>query len=129
MAYPSGKPAMTSCTPARFAARTAVNPGVVAADVPPPHQPPGPPGTGPEVTFARSGLATTWSDGYGSVLELAEACDVPTRWSCRTGVCHTCVTGLLSGTATYATPPLEPPGADELLICSVRPTTDLVLDL
>ena len=113
----------------RFAARSAVNPGVVAADVPPPHQPPGAPGPGPEVTFARSGLTTAWSDGYGSVLELAEACDVPTRWSCRTGVCHTCVTGLLSGTATYATPPLEPPGADELLICSVRPSTDLVLDL
>jgi len=113
----------------RFASRTAVNPGVVPADVPPPHQPPGTPGTGPAVTFARSGLTAAWSDGYGSVLELAEACDVPTRWSCRSGVCHTCVTARLSGEASYLTPPLEPPGADELLICSVRPTTDLVLDL
>jgi ferredoxin len=71
----------------------------------------------------------TWADGYGSVLELAEACDVPTRWSCRSGVCHTCVTAVLSGEASYVAPPLEPPGADELLICSVRPTTDLVIDL
>lgn len=113
----------------RFAARSAVNPGVVAADVPPPHQPPGPRGTGPAVTFARTGLTTPWSDGYGSVLELAEACDVPTRWSCRSGVCHTCVTVVLSGSASYVAPPLEPPGTDELLICSVRPTTDLVIDL
>ena len=38
---------------------------------------------------------------YASLLELAEACDVPTRWSCRTGVCHTCETGLLGGAVTY----------------------------
>ncbi|WP_456825797.1 MOSC domain-containing protein [Cellulomonas sp. P5_E12] len=113
----------------RFGSRSPINPGVVRADAPPPHQPPGPPGTGPQVTFARSGLSAGWADGYDSVLELAEACDVPTQWSCRTGVCHTCVTAVLSGSASYGTPPLEPPGADELLICSSRPTTDLVLDL
>ena len=70
------------------------------------------------MTFARSGLTTTWSDAYSSVLELAEACDVPTQWSCRTGVCHTCVTAVLAGEASYETPPLEAPGDDELLICS-----------
>ena len=113
----------------RFGSRSAINPGVVAVDAPPPHQPPGPSGTGPAVTFARSGLTAGWADGYDSVLELAEACDVPTQWSCRTGVCHTCVTAVLSGAAAYGTPPLEPPGDDELLICSARPTTDLVLDL
>ncbi len=113
----------------RFGSRSPVNPGVVAVDAPPPHQPPGPPGTGPRVTFARSGLTAAWADGYASVLELAEACDVPTQWSCRTGVCHTCVTGVLSGEASYETPPLEAPGEDELLICSARPTADLVLDL
>jgi hypothetical protein len=37
-----------------------------------------------------------------SVLELADACDVPTRRSCRTGVCHTCTTLLLSGDITYS---------------------------
>ena len=81
----------------RFGSRSPINPGVVRADAPPPHQPPGPPGVGPAVTFARSGLTTAWSDTYSSVLELAEACDVPTQWSCRTGVCHTCVTAVLSG--------------------------------
>jgi ferredoxin-NADP reductase len=113
----------------RFASRSPINPGVVRADAPAPHQPSGPPGAGPAVTFARSGLTSAWSDSYVSVLELAEACDVPTRWSCRTGVCHTCVTAVLSGEASYETPPLETPGDDELLICSARPTADLVLDL
>jgi ferredoxin-NADP reductase len=113
----------------RFGSVSAVNPGVVGADAPPPHQPPGTPGTGPAVTFARTGLTTRWSDRFASVLELAEACDVPTQWSCRTGVCHTCVTAKLSGDAAYDVPPLEEPGADELLICSSRPTSDLVVDL
>jgi ferredoxin len=63
------------------------------------------------------------------LLELAEACDVPTQWSCRTGVCHTCATAVLSGAGSYEVPPLEAPGDDEVLICSARPTADLVLDL
>ncbi len=113
----------------RFGSRPAVNPGVVRADAPRPHPPPGAAGTGPGVTFARSGLTTSWSDAYASVLELAEACDVPTQWSCRSGVCHTCATEVLAGEASYTTPPLETPGPDELLICSARPTTDLVIDL
>jgi ferredoxin-NADP reductase len=113
----------------RFGSVSAINPGVVGADTPEPHQPPGPPGAGPLVTFARSGLATAWSDSYASLLELAEACDVPTQWSCRTGVCHTCATAVLSGAAAYDVPPLESPGDDELLICSVHPTEDLVIDL
>jgi ferredoxin-NADP reductase len=113
----------------RFGSRSPINPGVVGADGPPPHQPPGPPGAGPAVTFARSGLTAAWADRYASVLELAEACDVPTQWSCRTGVCHTCVTAVLSGQASYETVPLEPPGDDELLICSAQPTADLVIDL
>ena len=54
---------------------------------------------------------------------------MPTQWSCRTGVCHTCVTAVLSGQASYDTPPLEAPGEGELLICSAQPTADLVIDL
>jgi ferredoxin-NADP reductase len=113
----------------RFGSRSSVNPGIVGETLPPPHLPSGAPGTGPAVTFARSGLTAAWSDGYESVLELAEACDVPTRWSCRTGVCHTCVTSLLSGEATYTTAPLEPPGSGQLLVCCAVPADELVLDL
>lgn len=82
-----------------FGAMPSINPGLTGQAARTPHQPPGPPGTGPLVTFARSGISVTFPDSKPSVLELADACDVPTRWSCRTGVCHTCTTLLLSATS------------------------------
>ncbi|MFI5751454.1 2Fe-2S iron-sulfur cluster-binding protein [Streptomyces sp. NPDC051644] len=94
-----------------------------------PHHPPGPPGTGPLITFARSGIITPWSPAHASLLDLAEACDIPTRWSCRTGVCHTCITHLVSGDITYSTQPLELPEAGTILVCCSKPTTEVVLDL
>ncbi|WP_344415615.1 MOSC and FAD-binding oxidoreductase domain-containing protein [Amycolatopsis minnesotensis] len=112
-----------------FGALPPINPGLTGADAPAPHQPPGATGTGPRVTFARSGLTVPWRDDRASVLELAEACDVPTRWSCRTGVCHTCQTPVLSGTVRYGPDPLEPPSPGTALVCCARPVTDLVLDL
>ena len=63
------------------------------------------------------------------MLDLADACDVPTRWSCRTGVCHTCITPLLSGDITYSPDPLEPPADGQVLICCAQPGTDIVLDM
>jgi ferredoxin-NADP reductase/MOSC domain-containing protein YiiM len=110
-----------------FGTLAPINPGVTTVTLTPPHQPPGPPATGPQVTFARSGL-TVRSAG-GSLLELAEACDVPTRWSCRTGVCHTCVTPVLSGTVEYEPLPLEPPDPGQVLVCCAQPETDVVLDM
>lgn len=113
-----------------FGTLGAVNPGLTDRSTRTPHPPPGPPGTGPLVTFARSGITVPYdADTNGTVLELADACDVPTRWSCRTGVCHTCVTPLLSGTITYSPDPLEPPADGEILICCARPDTDVVLDM
>jgi ferredoxin-NADP reductase/MOSC domain-containing protein YiiM len=112
-----------------FGARPALTPGITGEHHPAPHQPPGPPGTGPQITFARSGLTTNWDGQHHSLLEFAEACDVPTRWSCRTGVCHNCITPLLSGEITYTPTPLEPPADTDVLICCSQPATDLVVDL
>jgi ferredoxin-NADP reductase/MOSC domain-containing protein YiiM/ferredoxin len=112
-----------------FGALGSINPGLTGKDRPSPHQPPGPPGTGPLVTFARSAIAAPFQTDRHSVLELADACDVPTRWSCRTGVCHTCITALLSGDITYSPAPLDPPAEDQVLICCARPATDVVLDM
>jgi ferredoxin len=111
-----------------FGTLPAINPGVVAQPKRP-HPPDGKPGTGPRVTFTRSGLTVNWSGVYGNVLELAEACDVPTRYSCRSGVCHTCVTQVLAGTATYIREPLEAPSEGTVLICCAAPHDDFVLDL
>ncbi len=112
-----------------FGAGPSMTPGVVAPDVRPPHQPDGAPGTGPSVSFARSGITTSWDARYASLLELAEACSVPTRWSCRTGVCHNCESGLLSGTVAYSPDPVESPADGNLLICCSQPRGDVVLDL
>jgi len=104
-------------------------PGVVGARVRAPHPPPGPPGSGPRVSFTRTGLTVRWDPAYHSLLELAEACDVPVRWSCRTGVCHTCETGLVSGHVGYQPDPVEPPADGDTLTCCSRPTDDVDLDL
>jgi ferredoxin-NADP reductase/MOSC domain-containing protein YiiM/ferredoxin len=112
-----------------FGAQAALTPGIAALPVRPPHPPPGPVGTGPPVTFVRSDLTVPWQPGQGSLLDLAEACDVPVRWSCRTGVCHNCESGLLSGAVTYEPEPVEPPAEGNVLICSARPAGAVVLDL
>ena len=112
-----------------FGALAAINPGITGQVSRPPHQPPGPSGPGPSVTFARSGITTPFGADWHSVLDLADACDVPTRWSCRSGVCHTCVTPLLSGDIGYAPDPLEPPADGQVLICCATPRTDIVLDM
>jgi ferredoxin-NADP reductase/MOSC domain-containing protein YiiM len=112
-----------------FGALPPVTPGLTGQTRQPPHQPPGPPATGPQVTFARSSITTRFPTAGRSVLDLADACNIPTRWACRTGVCHTCVTPLLSGDITYSPHPLEPPPGGQVLICCAQPHTDIILDM
>jgi ferredoxin-NADP reductase/MOSC domain-containing protein YiiM/ferredoxin len=112
-----------------FGAGPALTPGIAPAPVRRPHPPAGPPGSGPLVAFARSDLSVPWDPGYASLLEFAEACDVPVRWSCRVGVCHTCETTVISGTVRYAPDPVDAPADGDTLICCSQPRDDLVLDL
>jgi len=94
-----------------------------------PHLPQGPPGSGPLVSFARSGIIAAWDPKFASLLELAEACDVPVRWSCRIGVCHTCMTGLIDGSIVYNPEPLERPAPGNVLVCCSQPNAAVTLDL
>jgi ferredoxin-NADP reductase/MOSC domain-containing protein YiiM/ferredoxin len=112
-----------------FGPAAAVTPGIAPAAMRKPHPPTGEPGDGPTIEFARSDLAVTWSSDFGSLLELAEACDVPVRWSCRTGVCQTCETTLIAGAVGYSPDPVEPPAEGSALICCSHPREDVVLDL
>jgi len=112
-----------------FGPAPVVTPGIAPTPARAPHPPAGKPGTGPTIEFARSDLAIPWDEDYGSLLELAEACDVPVRWSCRTGVCHTCETNLIAGDVTYSPDPVEPPADGSALICCSQPRADVVLDL
>jgi len=105
-------------------------PGLVGRPTRAPHPPVQDTDGGPLVSFARSGIAAHLNETtYQSILELAEACDVPVRWSCRTGVCHNCESGLVSGAVAYRPEPLEPPAVGNVLICCSRPIRDVVLDL
>jgi ferredoxin-NADP reductase/MOSC domain-containing protein YiiM len=113
-----------------FNGNESLTPGVVGATKRPSHAPEHDADTGPLVSFARSGIAAHWNpSAYGSVLELAEACDVPVRWSCRTGVCHNCESGLVWGEVVYAPEPLDRPAEGNLLVCCARPVGDVVVDL
>jgi ferredoxin-NADP reductase/MOSC domain-containing protein YiiM len=142
--YVCGPPAFTSALTAglaswgvaasrihteNFGSGPSMTPGIAASPRRPPHAPPGPPGAGPLVSFARSGLEVRWRPDFQSLLELAEACDIPVRWSCRTGVCHTCETGLVLGTVRYEPDPIDEPSDGNILICCSRPQGDIVVDL
>jgi ferredoxin-NADP reductase/MOSC domain-containing protein YiiM len=111
-----------------FGALEAITPGV-AQVVHAPHLPQGALGPGPPVSFARSGITAAWDPRFGSLLELAEACDVPVRWSCRTGVCHTCMTGLIGGSIIYKPEPLERLAPGNVLVCCCQPNEGVTLDL
>lgn len=94
-----------------------------------PHPPQGPAGQGPEVAFSRSALTVAWDERYGNLLELAEACDVPADWSCRTGVCHRCESGLVDGAVAYEPEPLDDPAPGQVLLCCARPRGPVTIDL
>ena len=113
-----------------FKGAESMTPGVVRAATRAPHLPKDEADTGPLVSFARSGITAHWNPSkYQSILELAEACDVPARWSCRTGVCHNCESGLVSGTVTYDPEPLDKPAEGNVLVCCSQPTSDAAVDL
>ena len=62
-------------------------------------------------------------DGRGAAIR------VPARWSCRTGVCHTCETGLVVGTVSYRPDPIDAPADGNVPICCCLPLGDIVIDL
>jgi ferredoxin-NADP reductase/ferredoxin len=112
-----------------FGAGSSLTPGIAGAPAAPPHPPAGEPGSGPTISFTRTGLTVPWNARFESLLELAEACDVPVRWSCRVGVCHTCQTGRIGGSVQYSPTPLDPPSTSDVLICCATPLSEIELDL
>jgi ferredoxin-NADP reductase/MOSC domain-containing protein YiiM/ferredoxin len=112
-----------------FGAGPAITPGIAPAALRTPHPPPEPTGTGPQVSFTRSGLTVPWDSRFASLLEFAEACDVPVRWACRAGVCHTCESGIIGGSVLYSPDPLDRPTEGNVLICCSTPRSEIALDL
>ena len=112
-----------------FGAQSSITPGIASNPSVSPHPPTGSVGAGPKVSFTRSGLTVPWDSRYESILEFAEACDIPVRWSCRMGVCHMCESGLIDGKIGYAPEPLDQPADGNVLICCSSPLTAIELDL
>jgi MOSC domain-containing protein YiiM/ferredoxin-NADP reductase/ferredoxin len=112
-----------------FGPASSLTPGISGGAAIAPHRPDGLPGDGPMVTFVRSGIAVPWNTRLGSLLELAENCAVPVRWSCRSGICHNCETGLIDGSVAFPPEPMDAPADGNTLICCAKPTSAVELDL
>ena len=111
----------------RFGSRSPINPGVIGAYAPPPHQPPGLPGAGPAVTFARSALTTAWSDTTPRSSSSPRRATCPRSGPAAPASATPAPPGCWRGRRSYETPPLEAPGdgrATHLLFSADRRPRD-----
>jgi len=82
-----------------------------------------------DVVFVRSGVSAQWSDKATSLLELAEQSGLTPTFSCRSGICNTCVCRIREGEVEYFEEPLQEPDPGTVLICCSRPRGRVVLEL
>jgi len=81
------------------------------------------------VRFAKSGISAAWDPSAESILAFAEAQGLRPAFSCRTGVCHTCLAKLVEGEVEYVTEPLDRPFPGCVLICCSVPRTNVVIEV
>ncbi len=80
-----------------------------------------------EVTFSKSGVRAHWNPSLDSILDLAEAVGLSPDYSCRSGICQTCICEIEKGEVEYVLEPLDPPDEGSVLICCSKPTTAVVI--
>ena len=73
------------------------------------------------VQFVKSGKEAIWEPAKGTLLDLAESEGLQPAYSCRSGICQTCTTRVLSGEVDYTESPMTPPADGEALICCAYP--------
>jgi ferredoxin-NADP reductase/predicted pyridoxine 5'-phosphate oxidase superfamily flavin-nucleotide-binding protein/ferredoxin len=73
------------------------------------------------VTFEPFGRRALWHRHDGSLLELAEACDLAPPHGCRMGTCGACAAQLVTGAVDYVINPLTEIAEGEVLICCATP--------
>jgi ferredoxin-NADP reductase/predicted pyridoxine 5'-phosphate oxidase superfamily flavin-nucleotide-binding protein len=76
------------------------------------------------VRFASSGIDAIWEPSKGTLLDLAEAEGLRPNYSCRSGICQTCSTRIVSGDVDYLEQPMTAPGERQALICCSYPRPD-----
>ncbi|NIV75325.1 MAG: MOSC domain-containing protein [Gammaproteobacteria bacterium] len=84
---------------------------------------------GIQITFARSGVTAAWDPQCETILDLAEQHGMSPDYSCRSGICHTCMCALVEGEVEYVEEPLDPPDPGCVLICCSRPRSTLLIDV
>ncbi|GJH38850.1 pyridoxamine 5'-phosphate oxidase family protein [Paraburkholderia hospita] len=89
---------------------------------------------GAQVTFARSQRTIQWLPKHGSLLELAEKHGIEAQSSCRSGMCGTCSTKVMSGQVAYDGEIEAEVAEGCALICMAHPVVEgesvsLTLDL
>lgn len=83
-----------------------------------------------EIVLTRSHRSLTWTKNDGTILEFAEANNIDPPYSCRQGICLTCMCQLQEGEVEYIEPPSNNPDPGAVLICISQPkTSKVVLDL
>jgi uncharacterized protein len=83
-----------------------------------------------EIVFAKSGKTLTWKQGDGNILEFAEANDINPPFSCRAGICGTCMCKISTGEVNYQEEPSATIDEGSVLICISQPgSSRVVLDI
>lgn len=100
-----------------------------AADTPIPEPVSDATDNGIEITLQKSEAKFAWDGSSVSLLSFLEAQGIEPSFSCRAGVCGSCLQGLVSGEVDYVEEPLDdvPPG--RVLLCCTKPVSSIVLDL
>ncbi|HWT34668.1 MAG TPA: 2Fe-2S iron-sulfur cluster-binding protein [Paraburkholderia sp.] len=81
------------------------------------------------VRFSPRGESVAWDPACASLLEFAEQHGHAPAFSCRIGICNTCVTRLVDGEVEYTETPLEPPAEGTVLLCCAKPSGSVTLAL
>jgi uncharacterized protein len=83
-----------------------------------------------EIVFSKSDRTHTWNPADGTILEFAEANGLRPEYSCRAGVCGTCMCKISEGEVEYQEEPSATIDRGSVLICISHPkTARIVLDL
>jgi hypothetical protein len=88
------------------------------------------PASGPvlAIGFQRSGRTLDWTGQDATLLDFAERHSVMIESGCRSGICGTCETRLISGRVAYATKPDHDIAPGHCLPCMCIPASALELD-
>lgn len=83
-----------------------------------------------EIVFNRAGKTATWTADSTSLLDFAEANDLSPPYSCRQGICGTCLCKIIEGEVEYVETPTAEIEVGSVLTCVSKPkTAKVVLDL